>query len=186
MSITKLNNIFSFAEIELIHDAISLHTIDIDSNLGRGWIGDIKNQLAQEVKNKIYRIISDISSAPLAMDHILYAEYSAKYGQPNLPPHFDGDTNDLIINMQLKSNTSWDIGLNLETYTLEDNSAVVFNGNTEAHWRPLKEFKEGEYVKMLFMRFYNLEKRSDYSHLSQYWPDNEIFKEIRALRNSLV
>jgi hypothetical protein len=185
MSITKLNNIFSFAEIELIHDAISLHKIDIDSNLGRGWIGDIKNQLAQEVKNKIYRIISDISSAPLAMDHILYAEYSAKYGQPNLPPHFDGDTNDLIINMQLKSNTSWDIGLNLETHTLEDNSALVFNGNTEIHWRTHKKFKEGEYVKMLFMRFYNLEKRSNYSYL----PNNQtdpVFDEARALRDSLV
>ena len=57
MGITKLNNIFSFAEIELIHDAISLHKIDVDDNLGRGWIGDIKNQLAQEVKDKIYRII---------------------------------------------------------------------------------------------------------------------------------
>jgi hypothetical protein len=185
MSITKLDNIFSFAEIELIHDAISFHTIDINSNLGRGRIGDIKNQLAKEVKDKIYRIISDISSAPLAIDHIFYAEYNSKYGKPNLPPHFDGDTNDLIINMQLESNTKWDIGLNLETYTLEDNSALIFNANTEIHWRTHKEFKEGEYVSMLFIRFYNLEKRSDYS----YVPMNQIdpvFDEARALRDSLV
>ena len=184
MGITKLNNIFSFAEIELIHDAISLHKIDVDDNLGRGWIGDIKNQLAQEVKDKIYRIISDISNAPLAIDHMLYAEYNSKYGKPNLPPHFDGDTNDLIINMQLESNTTWDIGLNLEVYSLEDNSAIVFNGNTEAHWRPRKEFKEGEYVKMIFIRFYNLEKRSDYSYLTNNIMD-PIFSEVRALRDSL-
>ena len=184
MGITKLNDIFSFAEIELINDAISFHTIDIDSNLGRGWIGDIKNQLAQEVKDKIYRIISDISNAPLAIDHMLYAEYNSKYGKPNLPPHFDGDTNDLIINMQLESNTTWDIGLNLEVYSLEDNSAIVFNGNTEAHWRPRKEFKEGEYVKMIFIRFYNLEKRSDYSYLTNNIMD-PIFSEVRALRDSL-
>lgn len=184
MGITKLNNIFSFAEIELIHNAISLHKIDVDDNLGRGWIGDIKNQLAQEVKDKIYRIISDISNAPLAIDHMLYAEYSSKYGKPNLPPHFDGDTNDLIINMQLESNTTWDIGLNLEVYSLEDNSAIVFNGNTEAHWRPRKEFKEGEYVKMIFIRFYNLEKRSDYSYLPMNQID-PIFDEVRALRDSL-
>ena len=184
MSITRLDNIFSFAEIELIHDAISLHTIDIDSNLGRGFIGNITNELAQEVKGKIYRIISDISNAPLAISHIAYAEYSSKHGKPNLPPHFDGDTNDLIINMQLESNTTWDIGLNLETYTLEDNSALIFNANTEIHWRTHKEFKEGEYVSMLFMRFYNLEKRSDYS----YVPMNQIdpvFDEARALRDSL-
>ena len=184
MGITKLNNIFSFAEIELIHDAISLHKIDVDDNLGRGWIGDIKNQLAQEVKDKIYRIISDISNAPLAIDHMLYAEYNSKYGKPNLPPHFDGDTNDLIINMQLDSNTTWDIGLNLEIYSLENNSAIVFNGNTEAHWRPRKEFKEGEYVKMIFIRFYNLEKRSDYSYLTNNIMD-PIFSEVRALRDSL-
>ena len=76
MSITKLNNIFSFAEIELINDAISLHTIDIDSNLGRGLTGDIKNQLPKEVKDKLYKIISDISSAPLAINHIIYVEYN--------------------------------------------------------------------------------------------------------------
>lgn len=185
MSITKLNNIFSFAEIELINDAISLHTIDIDSNLGRGIIGDIKNQLPKEVKDKLYKIISDISSAPLAIDHIIYVEYNSKYGKPNLPPHFDGDTNDFIINMQLDSNTTWDIGLNLETYTLENNSALVFNANTEIHWRTHKEFKEGEYVSMLFIRFYNLEKRSDYSHVPMNQID-PIFEEARKLRDSLV
>jgi hypothetical protein len=185
MSITKLDNIFSFAEIELINNAISFHKIEVDSNLGRGFIGNITDELAQEVKDKIYRIISDISSAPLAISHIAYAEYSSKHGKPNLPPHFDGDTNDLIINMQLESNTTWDIGLNLETYTLEDNSALIFNANTEIHWRTHKEFKEGEYVSMLFMRFYNLEKRSDYS----YVPMNQIdpvFDEARKLRDSLV
>jgi hypothetical protein len=185
MSITKLSNIFSFAELEIIHNAISFHETRIDSNLGRGLTENIQRGLSQEIKNKMYRIVSDVSNAPLAMSSIMCAEYNKKYGKPNLPPHFDGDTNDLIINMQLESNTSWDIGLNLETYTLEDNSAVIFNANTEAHWRPHKEFKDGEYIRMLFIRFYNLKKLSDYSHLGQYNSNDDIFKEIRELRDNL-
>jgi hypothetical protein len=88
--------------------------------------------------------------------------------------------------MQLESNTSWDLGLNLKTYSIEDNQALVFNANTEAHWRVHKDFQEGEYVRMMFVRFQNAEKPSDYSHLTKYWPTDEIFKDIRELRDSLI
>jgi hypothetical protein len=90
----------------------------------------------------------------------------------------------LIINYQLESNTSWELGLDLQTYTLEDNSALVFNANTNVHWRTHKDFKEGEYVKMLFIRFYNSEVRSDYSYVPMNQTD-KAFIEARALRDSL-
>ena len=111
-------------------------------------------------------------------------EYNSIYGKPNLRTHVDGDTNDLIINIQLDSNTVWDMGLNQKTYTLSDNSALVFNANKEIHWRVHKEFKEGEYVKMLFVRFCNPENMSDYSYLPHH-PDDEMFKEAREFRDSL-
>ena len=76
------------------------------------------------------------------------------------------------------------MGLNQKTYTLSDNSALVFNANKEIHWRVHKEFKEGEYVKMLFVRFCNPENMSDYSYLPHH-PDDEMFKEAREFRDSL-
>jgi hypothetical protein len=185
MGITKVNNIFSWDELKLINDMVPTQENEIDDNLGRVYLGEIKNILTQQMQDKLYKIIDDVTDAPLVMAHAIYVEYNSKYGQPNLPPHFDGDTNDLIINMQVSGNTRWDLGLNLETYQLEDNSALVFNGNTEIHWRPNKEFKEGEYVRMLFVRFYNANKRSDYSHLRDHWPSHDIFKEVREYMESL-
>lgn len=184
MGIARVDNIFSWDELQILNNIEAPHQPEVDDYLGRIYFGDIKSRLTQEMKDKLYKIVDDISDAPLVMDHALYVEYNAKYGRPNLPPHFDGDTNDLIINMQIASNTDWDLGLNLDIRKLADNSALVFNGNTEIHWRPHKEFQEGEYVKMLFIRFYNSAKRSDYSHLPNH-PDSEIFKEVREFRDSL-
>jgi hypothetical protein len=76
------------------------------------------------------------------------------------------------------------LGLNLQTYEIEDNSALVFNPNKEIHWRVYKEFKDKEYVRMIFVRFYNPDNRSDYSHLPNH-PENDMFKEVSAFRNSL-
>jgi hypothetical protein len=115
----------------------------------------------------------------------LYVEYNAKYGNPILPPHVDGDFNELIIDYQLESNTRWPIGVNLELYSLEDNEAVVFNPNTNIHWRSHKNFQEGEYVRMLFFRFFKSEGKADYSHLPNH-PDDPMFKEVADFRNSLL
>jgi hypothetical protein len=184
MSIARIDNIFSQEEIDHIKSVISERDVDLHTGLGRVQIFDIEGYLLPEIINKLNAIAKDLSDLPLEMTHAMSVEYSPLYGKPNLPPHFDGDTNDLIINIQLESNTVWDIGLNLETYTLNDNSALVFNANKEVHWRVHKEFKEGEYVKMMFVRFYNSEKMSDYSYLPGD-PNNEIFKDAREFRDSL-
>lgn len=147
------------------------------THLGRLQIGNIKPSLSPD----IHEALKPLIDPSLAMEHAMYVEYNAKYGQPNLPPHIDGDKNDLIINFQLSSNTSWDIGLGTETFTPEDNSALVFNGNTNVHWRPHKTFNEDEYVKMIFFRFYNPENPSDYSHISNNQTD-PLFDDARAVR----
>jgi hypothetical protein len=186
MPIIQVNNIFTPEELELIKNTIFAGEIDIDETLGRRHFkASVMYALTDEMAEKLYAISKQASDLPLAMGHAQVTEYSAEYGQPNLPPHFDGDTHDLIINMQLESNTSWDIGLNTEVYSLEDNSAVVFNGNTETHWRPRKEFKEGEYVRMMFVRFYNEEKLSDYSYLPMH-PMDPVFADSHKVRDSII
>jgi hypothetical protein len=185
MSILKVENILTQEELALIKNAVEQNEIEPDETLGRKYMGGIHHAFTPEIEAKMYAIANQASEVPLSMTHGMVVEYSAEYGTPNLPPHFDGDTNDLIINMQLEANTSWDLGLNLETYSLEDNSALVFNANTEIHWRVNKDFKPGEYVRMMFVRFYDAENPSDYSHLSQHWPSHDIFKEIREFRDSL-
>lgn len=152
--------------------------------LGRLQIGNIAYDLPSHILDKLTEIANSQSDVPMVISSAMYVEYSNKYGAPNLPPHFDRDTNNLIINMQLSSNTHWDIGINTETYRLEDNSALIFNGNTNIHWRVHKKFEDNEYVNMLFIRFHDPKNRPDYSHLpNDQHKDYEAFKgaiETRA------
>lgn len=200
MSAYYVDNIFSPDQVEYIHSLINNTVIpEVDGEyvafednngtglckgLGRLQIGNLGLRMPDSMKSRMYEILSSVTDSPMAISHALYVEYNAKYGQPNLPPHFDGDTNDFIINYQLDANTAWDLGIDLDTYTLENNSALIFNANTSIHWRTHKEFKEGEYVKMLFVRFYNSEVRSDYSHVPMNQTD-QAFVEARAFRDSL-
>jgi len=199
MSITKINDVFSLEELEIINKLINETQIPLNSDgtyinynenegtglckeLGRLQIGNIL--VPEHIRTKIIDIGNKISGVSLDLSHIAYAEYSAKYGVPDLPAHFDHDTNDLVFDFQLESNTSWGLGVNLQNYSLENNSALVFNANEYIHWRPHKKFKDGEYVKMLFARFYNPSNPSDYSNLDFSQAD-PIFDEVVKFRNSL-
>jgi hypothetical protein len=179
-----INNVFSNNQLNFLHKVIPTYKGNIDNNLGRIIINDIKDTFNKNFQNKLTKIAIKILNEPATLDHACYVKYSNEYGSPNLPPHFDGDTNDLIVNFQLSSNTSWDLGLNLKTYTIKDNSALIFNGNTNIHWRPHKIFNDGEYVQMIFFRFYKTKNRSNYSYLPINQTD-EIFSEVKKIRNSL-
>ena len=201
MNITKLNNIFTQEELDLLESNLDYSSIPTDDKsnyinykddsegrgihheLGRLQLGGLKN-LSQSILEKVDNIAKNSSSKKLSMTHAMAVEYRSCYGSPNLPVHYDYDTNDLIINFQLSSNTQWGIGIDLEVYDLQDNSAVIFNGNEHTHWRPHKIFKDDEFVKMIFFRFRNEENPSDYSHLD-YKIGHEIFKEVNDFRDSL-
>lgn len=202
MNITTIDNLFSKNQLNSLHaiiNNINKTVIDkmkdskldqsgngINKNLGRKQIGDIKKYLPDDIKYSLIKVASDIFGEPVALDHALCATYSSKYGVPNLVPHLDGDRNDLIINFQLSSNTSWDLGLNLKVYPIKDNSAVVFNGNTNIHWRPHKTFDDVDYVQMIFFRFYNKGKRTNYSYVKmEEENENDYFKEVIKFRYSL-
>jgi hypothetical protein len=176
MTIIKVENLFSEKQLDALNKMISNGEVTIDEKLGRSQV--ILNSLGEEnIGSKILEIGNNLS-----LSSAIYVEYSNNFGQPNLPPHYDGDNSDLIVNYQLSSNTSWDIGLGLETYSLEDNSALIFNPNEHIHWRPIKQFEAVEYVKMIFFRLWNTDNTSDYSHL-RYSLDNPIFDEVKKIRD---
>lgn len=179
------SNLFSPEEIKaitsLIDSAISSNNHRQDQRLGRLLIEDVP--LPESICNTLDSLALDLTGRALYTNAtVSVAEYSNKYGAPELPPHFDGDDNELIVDYQLSSNTRWPLGINKSAYDLQDNSAVMFNPNTNVHWRPHKTFKDGEYVRMMFFRFYQ-DSPPDYSHLPNH-PDDPIFEEVREYRNS--
>jgi hypothetical protein len=66
---------------------------------------------------------------------------------------------------------------------LEDNDGVIFHPNESIHWRPHAEFKDGEFVRVMFIRFV-LPNGSDYSYKKASIAD-PVFDEVNAFRNSL-
>jgi hypothetical protein len=137
---------------------------------------EMKLAIQQRVEKLVDRKLDEIGGA--------FAEYSSRYGQPNLPPHFDGDTNSLIIDYQYKGNTSWGLGVDTTVFEMEDNKAIIFNPNEYPHWRPHKTFEEGEVLTMIFFRFPDRSGNTDYSHKS-HSPSDEIFANIRKIRDGL-
>lgn len=155
----KINNIFSQEEILLLEKNILKSKKELDGDLGRKITKDLI--IPDEIIEKLIKILKNNNCNDLVFSGAVYAEYNNKYGDPNLPPHTDQDNNNLIINFQLSSNVYWPIGLNKNLYSLENNSAIIFNGNETIHWRPIKIFKNNEYVKMIFFRFFKPNKQID-------------------------
>jgi hypothetical protein len=182
IDISVATNIFSEKEIDGLYEIINAREPEINTELGRIQFDLELDSINTKTVAKLNDVIKEVTDLPLAIHSVTYVEYNSLYGKPNLPPHVDGDTNDLILNIQLESNTDWDIGLNLQTYQIEDNSALIFNPNKEIHWRVYKDFKDGEYVRMLFIRLFNPDSPSDYSYLP-HRQDDEMFKHVRAFRD---
>jgi hypothetical protein len=193
MSIKKISNIFT--ESELLHLDQEIKKIqqlpfskqhpDISKDLGRIHARIPIKNIGDAVAYKLSEVANNIDDQSYKLVSALHVDYRNKYGNPNLPPHFDADNNDLIINFQLSSNTSWDLGLGLSTYQIEDNSALIFNGNHHMHWRPHKTFGNDEYVKMIFFRFQNTNYQKDYFYLDRT-QDHEIFQKVIHFRNNLT
>jgi hypothetical protein len=206
MGMTKINNFFSDAELEYInksinqiidfdakHEDVDLYIdnqenapqITIHRELSRIQSGIPIDQFSNEINNRLKKICSELLGFEVGYSGATFVRYSNLYGNPNLPPHFDHDSTSLVIDYQLKSNTSWGLGVDLEIYSLEDNSALLFNPNEHIHWRPHKTFNNEEYIDMIFFRFYDLNNKQNYENLN-YFQDNDIFKEVKALRDSLI
>ena len=181
--ISIATNIFSEEEIESLYETIKANEPEIHGELGRIQYNLLLNTIRSKTVDKLNDVVKEVTDLPLQIRSATYVEYNSLYGKPNLPPHLDADTNDLILNIQIESNTDWAIGLNLKAYDIKDNSALVFNPNKEIHWRAHKEFKNGEYVRMLFIRLFNPDSPSDYSHLDLL-QDDEMFTDAIAFRDS--
>jgi hypothetical protein len=183
--IYKVTDLFTKEEVDYLIDKVEKNIVtssELNDEYGRICIFDIN--VPDELIEKLNKIVSEMFGVELMGQLSLAVEYNLKYGAPNLPPHFDGDDIEIILNYQLSSNTSWAVGVNTEVFDMEDNSALIFAPNANAHWRPHKKFEEEEFVRMIFFRFVFPDRRLDYSHMRYVIPD-PIFDDAHKFRNSI-
>ena len=178
------DNLFSPQDVAILKEKVAeTESQEIDKALGRLLIDFVP--IPEDIVLSLLKTVNQHFNTKFSTySEVLFSRYSIEYGKPNLPPHFDGDDTDLILDYQLESNADWPIGLDTSLYTLKDNQALAFNPNEKVHWRTHRAFQDDEYVSMLFFRFYNPISRSDYSHLRLSKNDPAFDKAIR-FRDSL-
>lgn len=146
-----IKNFFNEEEIATIKNAGIVNAHDTRISIGRSVtqvlepllvskdpiVEKIQNK-AKELYNKEYKIVTDG-----------LMEWSLKYGEPRLQPHMDDSLGEVVFDCQIDSNIDWPIYVDGTEYLLKDGDALFFNGETSDHWRPIREFSEGEYVQIV-------------------------------------
>jgi hypothetical protein len=114
--------------------------------------------MSETIKNKIINTceqIFEVSGLKLkAYQFARYEKFFRKDGvlsNPLLFKHVDDfPEKRFTFDLQLRSNTDWSIFVEGKEFTLKDNEALTFYGTLQEHWRPEKDFQDGEYIDMLF------------------------------------
>lgn len=129
----------------------------VDTYLGRIQCSLESGEMPQEMVDIAMRVAKTINP-DCEFRYVSFVRYSKLFGNPQLGPHLDPPTSeDFMFDIQLESNTDWDITADvdgsLEHYVLKDNQCLVLDITRQTHWRTPKEFKDGEFLDMLFFSF---------------------------------
>ena len=179
-----IKNALSESEIADIQSSIALSSdIEEQSEYGRYMYHEVIWKESHTFKSTLLHKANEATGKDYRYAGAVCAKYTSEAGKPDLPPHFDGDSTDMIATIQLESNRTWGVGVDLEVYEIEDGDVVLFHPNESIHWRPHVNFQDGEYVLVMFMRF-RLPETTDYSHM-RYDKKDPIFDEVNAYRDSL-
>ena len=207
-----VKTVFTEKEISDIYNLVSSTTnTDFVKSLGYNtW----HLQLPEEIKEKLETLVSGLYGRQVILSEYNFSRYEKttsdckKYTYwPLLFPHTDEafDSPRITLDIQLKANTDWGISVensgNESTYTLKDNQAVTFSGTHQVHWRPVREFLDGEYMEMIFchfkvvgmedpltvehinnMRQIGLQRWNEWSKNNEPWTSNSDDKSIDTMR----
>ena len=122
-------------------------------------------ELPEHIISKLTEIAENISGVKVKRPEYNVSRYEmvqsncGKTYTPLLYPHTDDAfiVPKITLDLQLRANVSWDIAVDnwesVTSYTLSDNEMLSFSGTHQVHWRPKREFKQGEFLDMMFLHF---------------------------------
>lgn len=155
-----INNMFTENEISVFNKILNDKDIKLDEpQLGRTRFDFNIIELGNEIISKLNKIAKSFNEK-LFLSNVYYCEYNNKYGNPELSIHTDNTSDVFCLDYQLDGNIVWDIYVEGESFQLKNNEALTLNTNSQAHWRPKKVFKDGEYLKMIFFHFADVSQKN--------------------------
>jgi len=122
--------------------------------------------LPSDIIDSVTKVAEEIVGEGLVLKEYNFSRYQKTISDcrklwfnPLLFPHIDNafEGKRFTVDVQLRSNVSWEIIVDnwksQESFILKDNQALTFSGTHQVHWRPKKEFKDGEFLEALFLHF---------------------------------
>jgi hypothetical protein len=107
----------------------------------------------QEIESIMDGYCKPIHKDEIKLAHYSYIDYNLKYGdgryEPALPPHIDSNENLVTFNYQLDGNIDWQIYIDNKPYDLKTGDAIIFSAVNQVHWRPKREWKEGDFLEIV-------------------------------------
>lgn len=159
------------------------------NNLGRLDVNQVP--MPSHIVDKVVKLAREYSQIDNEVERLIsvtYAEYNLKYGQPKLEVHKDNDPArpdvknaggaGVVLTYQLESNIAWQVGNNKDLYTIPDNGIMMLYPRRDYHWRTIREWKEGEFVRVLFFEMLT-------PNLPPTIEDKEFEREVRDFREHL-
>lgn len=159
---TIVENVFTQEEIQQVYQSLQ-------NNSGNAFVkvhsqANTFIQLPQNIIDKVTNYAKEI----VGHDNLVLTEYChARYAnvtsncgrfhyKPALFPHYDETFSEprFTFDYQLQANIEWPIIAEPNTeLTLKNNQAATFSGTHQIHWRKPTEFKDDQFVEMLFFHF---------------------------------
>jgi hypothetical protein len=113
----------------------------------------IEFQCTKEAEDIMDSYVLPVYKEPIKLGHYSYLDYNMKYGEgkyfPSLPPHIDAANTLVTFNYCLDTNIDWDVYVDNKPYALKAGDALVFSAINQVHWRPKREWQEGDFCEIL-------------------------------------
>lgn len=173
-----IENIFSDAqinELKKLRDTLST------TSVSKRWPGrEVKplpdiNLLSNEVKEILQNIVLSNYIKPLKLYAVAFGRYSKEFGIPKLGPHIDEVPSQFTLDYQLDGNIEWPLNIEGEEYLLKNNNALIFEGESVLHWRPKRNFVDGEFLDLMWFQFI---EDDHWAYKTDLRPDYNNFKKI--------
>lgn len=152
---------------------------EINHHVGRIEITIPSEIIPPDIKSMLLEKSSQINSNAY-IEYIEFVRYSNIFGHPRVEPHIDPPSKQqFMFNIQIDANTEWNIvnynDGHIDKFALKNGECLVMDVCNHVHWRDPIPLKDGQFVDMLFVHFYDdsVEPYPDewYPH-PPHWKDN--------------
>jgi len=113
----------------------------------------IEFECPKEIEKIMDSYVYPIYKDEIKLAHYSYLDYDMKYGEgkyfPSLPPHIDAANTLVTFNYCLDTNIDWEIYIDNVPYSLKAGDAIIFSAINQVHWRPKREWQEGEFCEII-------------------------------------